>query len=265
VTAGTLANVAGNWFGNPGNTSNGYEAYGRAMGLPTATVQDQLVNSSTPVLQSALIGYSIFGAGVLGANYLSKGTAINTYTATNTHLYNLTGTNAFELGLLTMGAYNGGFSSLTFTVKEGAATLLAEAFTTLSAAQTYFTDDAISLGKITGAVDLTFSYSLTASLAMGAGISYVVADEPSSAGAAKSVVAGAARFAHSGELDRFGTVPGERLFLTSRHAADLRAILTDFNAGYQRAAIASNRTLTSLAAQARPEERLGELVRRQRR
>jgi hypothetical protein len=179
----TYANVGGSWFGNPENASNGYAAYGLVMGSPTASVISQIASSAVaPIVAASLSssGSSIFGAGVLGANYTTS-TGTITSTATNTHEYSLSGTNSFTLGLLTMGAYNSGFSSLTFTVAEGSTTLLSKSFTSLSSAETYFTDDPVSLGNITGAVDLTLTFSLTASTAEGAGISYVVADGPSSA------------------------------------------------------------------------------------
>jgi hypothetical protein len=152
------------------------------MGSPSASVQSNYLVSPTlnTVVYNSLhsSGSSVFGAGVLGANYSTTSTGTNVYTATNTHEYNLSGDNSFTLGLLTMGAYNSGFTSLTFTVAEGATNLLTKTFTSLSAAQTYFTDDPVSLGNITGAVDLKLSYTLTAAAAQGAGISYLVADGP---------------------------------------------------------------------------------------
>jgi hypothetical protein len=182
VATQTQANIGGSWFGNPGTSTNNYAAYGSAMGSPSASVQSNYLVSPTlnTVVYNSLhsSGSSVFGAGVLGANYSTTSTGTNVYTATNTHEYNLSGDNSFTLGLLTMGAYNSGFTSLTFTVAEGATNLLTKTFTSLSAAQTYFTDDPVSLGNITGAVDLKLSYTLTAAAAQGAGISYLVADGP---------------------------------------------------------------------------------------
>jgi hypothetical protein len=182
VSSQSQANIGGSWFGNPGASSNGYAAYGYAMGAPSASVQSSYLASATvnPVVYDSLqsSGSSIFGAGVLGANYSSTSTGSYTYTASTTHAYTLSGENSFTLGLLTMGAYDGGFTSLTFTVKEGTTSLLTKTFTSLSAAQSYFTDDPVSLGDITGTTDLILSYKLTAAVPEGAGISYLLADAP---------------------------------------------------------------------------------------
>jgi hypothetical protein len=199
VTTQTQANIGGSWFGNPGTASNGYAAYGSAMGSPTASVQSSYLASSTvnPIVYNSLrsSGSSIFGAGVLGANYSTTSAGSYTYTATNTQDYNASGTNSYTLGLLTMGAYNSGFTSLTFTVTEGATTLLTKTFTSLSSAQTYFTDDPVALGNLTGATDLTLNYKLTASTPEGAGISYLVADGPVSDDAKPATGVNVARLA----------------------------------------------------------------------
>jgi hypothetical protein len=81
-------------------------------------------------------------------------------------------------GAAHLGAYNNGFKTLTFTVAEGATTLFTQSFSTLSKAQTYFTDDPVILGNLTGPIDLTLTYKLTANAPEGAGISYLVADGP---------------------------------------------------------------------------------------
>jgi hypothetical protein len=194
VSSRTQANIGGSWFGNPGTSSNGYAAYGFAMGAPSASVQSSYLVSPTlntsvyNSLQSS--GSSVFGAGVLGANYSTSSTGSYTYTATTAHEYTLSGTNSFTLGLLSIGAYNSGFTSLTFTVAEGATSLLTKTFTSLSAAQTYFTDDPVSLGHITGSTDLILTYKLTATAPEGAGISYLLADAPVAAPAARSAQVG---------------------------------------------------------------------------
>jgi hypothetical protein len=152
------------------------------MGLPTSTVQSHDLTSSSlntnvyNSLQSS--GSSIFGAGVLGANYSAASTGTYTYTASNTHEYALSGSYSITLGLLGLGAYNNGFKTLSFTVAEGATTLFTQSFSTLSKAQTYFTDDPVILGNLTGPIDLTLTYKLTANAPEAAGISYLVADGP---------------------------------------------------------------------------------------
>ncbi len=228
VSTQTMANVAGTWFSMP---SSNVQAYAGAMGSPTASVQSQLVNSSTPVVQTALGGYTIFGAGILGANDPGSGTGSITYTASTSHDYVLTGTNSFELGLLGMDASAGGFSSLTFTVSEGKKTLVTDTFTSLSAAETYFTDDPISLGKVKGAVDLTFSFSLTANTAEGAGISYVIADEPL-AGTPASIQGQTGGRERIGRLDQLSEIARPAVYLEGSRGIGLEAALAGFNANY---------------------------------
>jgi len=114
----------------------------------------------------------------LGTNYSSTSTGTITYTISNTQNYNLTGTNAVTLGLLSINSYGGAspFTSLTFTVQNGATSLLSKTFTTLAAAQTYFNDDPLALGNLVGAVSLKETLSVTEKAAGGVGVSYVVAD-----------------------------------------------------------------------------------------
>jgi len=120
-----------------------------------------------------------------------------------------------------MGAYSGGFTRLTFTVAEGATTLLTKTFTTLSAAQTYFSDDPVSLGDITGAVDLKLTYKLTANAAEGAGISYLVADAPVGGdGVPGDTIADARAQAH----------PHQTTMIGSKHSPGLFTILWKFDA-----------------------------------
>lgn len=227
ASAQAEANVGGRWFGNPGTSSNGHAAYSQAMGLPSTAVQARLVNAAaTPTIEASFnaSGSGIFGAGVLGANYSTHSAGTVTYVATNTHDYNLGGTNTFTLGLLTMGAYNGGFTSLSFTVKDGATTLLpTKIFTSLSSAEAYFTDDPVSLGTISGSTDLTLTYKLTANAPEGAGISYVVAVAPAGAtsGPARSFSA----------LNEAGLY-SHRLTIGSDPGAKLTAILAGFNSHY---------------------------------
>jgi hypothetical protein len=71
-------------------------------------------------------------------------------------------------------------SSLNFTVKEGSAPLFSDSFSTLANAEAFFKDNPLSLGQITGPVDLTLSYQLTENQPGGFGVSYVLADAPAS-------------------------------------------------------------------------------------
>ena len=177
VATWTQANVSGSWFGTVGTGNNGYAAYAGAMGLPTAGVVSSILTTNVAAsLKSS--GSTVFGAGVLGTNYSTASTGTITYTASNTQNYNLTGSNAVTLGLLGINSYGGAspFTSLTFTVQNGATSLVSKTFTTLTAAQTYFNDDPLALGNLVGAVSLKETISVTEKTAGGIGVSYVVAD-----------------------------------------------------------------------------------------
>jgi hypothetical protein len=179
VSSHTQANTGGNWFGNPGTSTNGYAAYASAMGAPTASVISSDLSGVTLPAHS-----SIFGAGVLGANDSTSSTGTNVYTSTSTHEYTLSGSNALDLGLLTIASYGSGFGSLTFTVTNGATTLLTKTFSSLTGAggaSSYFAKDLVSLGNVTGSVDLILTFRLTETAAGGVGISYLVADAPAAA------------------------------------------------------------------------------------
>jgi hypothetical protein len=52
--------------------------------------------------------------------------------------------------------------------------LLSKTFTTLASAQSYFADDALSLGTLAGSVNLTISTALTATSAQGVSTDYVI-------------------------------------------------------------------------------------------
>jgi hypothetical protein len=213
VSTQTMATIAGSWFGSPTSSSNGETSYAQAMGSPTPAVQAAIVNSSTPNTQAALAGSSIFGAGVLGTNYTASSGSVQ-YTASTEHVFNLSGSNTITLGLLNFGGNSTlALSSLSFTVKEGSTSLLSNSFSTLAAAETFFKDDPLSLGKLTGPVDLTLSYHLTENQPGGFGISYVLADAPAG-GAVEPRAQVLMRHAHDpdvcgtplGAMDRFSLV-----------------------------------------------------------
>ena len=164
-TVATKAAVAGNWYGAPPTSNNGFVAYSNVLTSPTVTTVASIVDSTHSKVTAALSGDSVLAAGVMGANYFSGASGTYVYTAGSEFLYTESGSSKFTLGLLDLGAYGNGFDNLSFTVKNGATSLLSDNFTSLSAAQNFFTDDPFSLGSLNGNVDLTLDYSLTASTA----------------------------------------------------------------------------------------------------
>jgi len=63
---------------------------------------------------------------------------------------------------------------LTLSVTDGTTKLLSKTFTTLASAQSYFADNALSLGTLAGTLNLTISTTLTATSAEGISTDYVI-------------------------------------------------------------------------------------------
>ncbi|WP_170201209.1 hypothetical protein, partial [Ideonella azotifigens] len=138
--------------------------------------------SGRPNVTAAVSGGSVLGLGSLGANYSASATGNRSYSASSTYNFSLASNSNLTLGLLGMTAYNGGFTSMNFSVVSGATTLISTSFTTLASAQTYFTDHPLSLGTfVAGANNLVISFSLTAAAAKGADIGYVLSSKPTGA------------------------------------------------------------------------------------
>ncbi len=159
-------------------------AYSTAAALPNAAAVTQILGATHANVSNALAGNTVLGAGLLGANYATFGPSGSfTYTSSAEFIENFTGSSNLTLGLLDIGAYGNGFDSLSFNVKDGSTTLLSQTFNTLSSAQAFFTDGVQSLGVLPGNEFnyLTLSYSLTASAAEGAGITYIIGSAPAPA------------------------------------------------------------------------------------
>ena len=134
-------------FPNLSGGSNGLQAFSFANGAPNALQLNGLL-ASHPNVAAAVGSGVVIGLGSLGANYGGSG-GTRSYTANALYSFNLSTSASLTLGLLNMTAYNGGFDTLNFTVKRGGTTLFNDSFTTLAAAQAYFTDQAKTLTGFT--------------------------------------------------------------------------------------------------------------------
>ena len=175
-----------------------------------------MTRTGTPRVYAALQGETVFGAGILGGNG-NGGSA--TYTAVAQYVANLKGENDLTVGLLNLASYGGGFAGLTFTVKDGSTVVAKDTFSTLSSAETFFTDAPLApkgLTELTGTVDLTLSYTLTTSGGGGAGITYVLGDKRVSA-------ASGALWTFDSASSAVGTGARPRLRIPQRLAAMARA------------------------------------------
>jgi hypothetical protein len=117
-----------------------------------------------------------FGTGALGAEYNQNAAGAVTYTSSIGYEINPATLPAgtLDLGLVNDTVNGSGFTDLTFKVAVNGATLIDQNFTTVAAADTYFTDDLQNLGPWAAPdSDLEVTVSLTATL-LGAGNGYGV-------------------------------------------------------------------------------------------
>jgi hypothetical protein len=176
----TQANVSGQWYGAPPSATNGQAAYAFVLGKPTATTQ--IFDPSTaPRTAAAFAGASIEAAGILGANDDGSGGGLTTYTASTEHTFAVADNSRVILSLLDLANYGGGFSKLAFSVSDDGTTLVSDAFTNLSTAESFFTDNPLLLSRTSGPQDLTLYLQLTGDSAQGAGISYALGESSASA------------------------------------------------------------------------------------
>jgi hypothetical protein len=165
----------------------------------------------------------------------------------------LTGTNTIMIGLLNIATYGSGFHNLKFTVSEGSTTVLSDNFVNLAAAKTFFTDDPLSLGTITGNVAVTLSFQLTATKVMGAGISYALADAPGAIDAPADT--------SLAEMHEIAPRASEPAILESIHGSDLAAALERFNARYTAADYRMPISVVQWSRWERPAALMKELMR----
>jgi hypothetical protein len=132
-----------------GLDQSGLNAYGFATGLPGAS----FVNGALAANPAVAAKFEGAGATVLGT--VAQG-AFNARDATGPHTYSsaiditldtthLTGD--LLVGLLCNTAFGIGFDSLSFTITVEGATVESAHFTTLSAAESFFDDNPLDLGR----------------------------------------------------------------------------------------------------------------------
>jgi hypothetical protein len=120
-----------------------------------------------------------FGTAALGVGAVTGSTTTQTYSsAVSFDVNTATLHNGADLylGLVSDADQGAGFSSLTFSLSENGKTILTQSFTSVTAANTYFTDDLKNLGAWTsgsnGALNLTASLAETVSAGMESGNGY---------------------------------------------------------------------------------------------
>ncbi len=158
-----------------GFTGTSYSAYAFATGLPGATnaaaamSQDPNVKAALGTAQASVLGDATAGA------YATVSVS-NDYTSSITWTIDSQGlTGDLVAGLLGVQSFGAGFSQLSFTATVGGVTEASQTFTTLAAAQTYFTDSVVNFGAVpqSAALAVTLNLDLTTSTA-GNGFGYDV-------------------------------------------------------------------------------------------
>jgi len=160
-----------------GAASNGQNAFSDADGAPDAGVVSLLLGTHHEV-QTGMSGngFQARGMGSMGANVASGATSPHTYAASASYVFTLAQPSELLLGLLDFtGRDAGGAVNIRFNVSNFGTSLLSESFTSLDAADAFFTDHALDLGGFSGNVDLLMSFTLTGRLDQGADFSYLLA------------------------------------------------------------------------------------------
>ena len=121
--------------------------------------------SGDPNSTTAFANEHVLGLADLGGAYSSGATLSHSYTSSATFDFKTLPAGSFKLGLLSYSALGSGFNTLDFSVEEGTHILLSDTFTSLSTAETFFTDDTKSLTLTAANEALTFSLDLTTDLA----------------------------------------------------------------------------------------------------
>jgi hypothetical protein len=165
---------------NLASGSNGYESFSFINGAPGSSSVNSLLSSHSNV--NTAIGAAnldVIGVGAMGNNFGSDASGMHTYTSSGHYTFTPGSDSEIVVGLLDFTGRDAGTNmDLTFTVSNFGSTLLSEGFTSVAAADAYFTDHALALGGLTGNVDLTLTLSMATSSNQGADFSYLVAAAP---------------------------------------------------------------------------------------
>jgi hypothetical protein len=156
-------------------------AFAKGSVNPTIT---GLTSANYPIVSGPLNASNTFGIGTLALQQTNASASAQTYTSSLT--YNLAapvaGTYNLLAGLLEPvgGSFATGPFTLTFGITEGATVLEpTQTFTSLAAANAFFSDDLLNLGAQSGNITgLTVSLGLTTAGTVGDGLDFVLGFTP---------------------------------------------------------------------------------------
>jgi hypothetical protein len=165
-TATTLAESnSGNQLGSSGFNGANNNSYAFATEAPNSGLVTGILNANSN-LATALGNGAVFGLGTEGASYSTTASGSLTYTSTIAWTLDTTALSGDLIaGLINDQSFGSGFDLLDFNVVENGTTIFDQTFTTLSAAQTFFTNHALDLGTFTSGPNqvIDFNFSLTTS------------------------------------------------------------------------------------------------------
>ena len=165
------------------------QAVALASGAPTLASTNAVLVANPNIFTGFGPAPTFFAIDEFGGAYAKSG-GTTSQTITDTIDLTVDLTQLATRGTLVAGFYNAtalgtGFASLTFTLTGDGATLISQTFTTLAAANAFFTDHAVSLGSLaTGALSgatltLAATFTLTTSTAgQGFYAQMIIGDPP---------------------------------------------------------------------------------------
>jgi hypothetical protein len=152
--AQTLSYFGGSGFGLPGISAG--SSISNVTGQPTGY-------ALTPNVGAAFAGHSVLALGSMSTGYGGQGESL-TYQVTADFKFDFIGTSPFLLGLESQGSLGAGFDSAMLDLSVDGILAYQRSFASLADAQTFFTDDVISLGSQPGGLeDVNLVFDLTSS------------------------------------------------------------------------------------------------------
>jgi hypothetical protein len=147
-------------------SATGIQAVAFATGSPLASDVNTALSGMTTVTAAGINSTDAIALMVLGGAYSTSGTgSAATFTSTISFTLGSFSAGTLKIGFLsTAAAPFHSTDSLTFTLL-GASTPINQTFITLSSAQTYFKDNAVSLGAFNGNTTITIQLTFTGDLA----------------------------------------------------------------------------------------------------
>lgn len=156
--------------------SNGQQAVSVAVGLSDKALLDQWVGQHEQVGEAIAQAPEVVGAGYMVLNHAEGAMGPQTYSANASFIHMLAPDEKLMLGLLDFTGRNAQAPiELKLKISQGGFSVLDLTFTSLSMAQAFMSDQAITLGNLSGYVELSVAWTMTSQPGQGAGFSYVLA------------------------------------------------------------------------------------------